>query len=455
LPAIFSDHAVLQKSGATAVWGWSDPGEKVMVAFGSESVDTTADAQGHWKATLDLTAASTDPQTLQVAGKNKLTVTDVVAGDVWLSSGQSNMQFTLNATTGGWDEIARSADPSLRWFMAKYQSTFLGPQDDVPGQWFVAGPGTSGDCSGVAYYFAKKLRADLHRPMGLVLTAVGGTTIQSWMSSDSLNAPDVKNALDLAFPPKPNRKPQLTPSFFYNQLIAPLGNLSLHGVIWYQGEAHFNQGDYYRVAFPALIRDWRSLWHQSQLPFYYCQLPNMDKKTADANDVGWIAGLRKAQDAGLKEPQTGEAILIDVGGVEFHPPGKQVVGERLAQLAEAGTHGLPVAAQSPRYDSVTLNHDQVDVRFTNCPGGLVAADLPKDEALASPGSAVEGFALCGADGKWAWAQATIKGDTVEVSSPAVPQPIAVRYAWSNNPTCNLQNRNGLPAAPFQATIPAK
>jgi sialate O-acetylesterase len=414
LPAIFSDHAVIQKSAATAVWGWSAPGEKVKVTLGSVTAETVADVQGRWKATLDLTSAGPGPLTLQVEGKNKLTVADVLVGDVWLSSGQSNMQLTLNVTSGGWDEVAQSSNPSLRWFMAKSQNQFVGPQDDVTGKWLVASPETSGDCSGVAYYFGKKIQADLHVPVGLVLTAVGGTTIQSWMSPESLTDPAVKAALDRAFPPKPQRKPQLTPSFFYNQLIYPLGDLSLRGTIWYQGESHYNQGDFYRVAFPALIRDWRGLWHQPESPFYFCQLPNTDQKTPDAGMEGWIAGLRDAQDAGLKEPQTGEAILIDVGDVEFHPPGKKVVGERLALLAEAGTYGLPVLAQSPRVDSVTTKGGHVEVHFKDCPGGLFASDLAHIPDLPSPGSPVQGFAICGADRKWTWAQAAISNDTVDV-----------------------------------------
>lgn len=461
LPAIISEHAVLQKSPATAVWGWSGPREKVTVTLDKISATATADAHGFWKANLDLTQLGSGPFTLQVQGKNTLTVPDVLVGDVWLSSGQSNMQFTLNSTTDADAEIEKSANPSLRWFMAKSGDKFVGPQQDVQGEWFISSPDTAGDCSAVAYYFGKKIQADRHIPIGLVLTAVGGTTIQSWMSRKTLAEPDVKAALDQAFPPpaparskttKHRQDPQLVPSFFYNQLIYPLANLSLSGVIWYQGEAHFNQGEFYDKAFPALIRSWRALWRQPALPFYFCQLPNIDKKTPDPAMEGWIAGLRESQNSGLQEPNTGEAILIDAGTEDLHPPGKKVVGDRLALLAEAETYGMSVKAQSPRFDSAAMQGDRVEIHFRDCANGLVADDPPKDMKLYSPGSAVQGFAICGADQKWVWAQATISGDKVTVWSPKVPHPAAVRYAWANNPTCNLYGKNGLPAAPFQAKV---
>ena len=426
LPAILTEHAVLQKSPATTVWGWSDPGEKITITLGNATTSAVGDAQGRWKTTLDLASTGPGPFVLKVQAKNQILESDVMVGDVWFSSGQSNMQFTLNATTDGAVEIAHSANSSLRWFMAKGQDGLVGPMEDVKGQWIVASPGSSGDCSGVAYYFGKKIQGDLRIPVGLVLTAVGGTTIQSWMSQEALAIPTVKDALEKAFPKKKRMQPQLVPSFFYNQLIRPLGNLSLRGVIWYQGEAHFNQGDFYRVAFPAMIEDWRALWHRPSLPFYYCQLPNIGDKTQDAGMEGWIAGLREGQDSGLAEPKTGEAILIDVGGVEFHPPAKKIVGERLALLAEAGTYGLPVQAQSPRFDSMSVQGDHLEVQFKDCPGGLVAGDLPKDVASPAPVHDVQGFAVCGTDGKWVWAQASIDGDKVEISSPAVQHPVAVR-----------------------------
>lgn len=451
LPAVFSAHALLQRSPATPVWGWSQPGEKIGVQLGSAHAETTADANGHWRITLDLSASVATPQCLLIHGENEIAVPDVIVGDLWLSSGQSNMQFTLNATTGGLEEIAHSANSSLRWFATETKPEFLVPQEDVPGRWVIAGPDTSGDCSGVAYYFAKKLQADLQVPIGLVLTAVGGTTIQSWLSPEAL-AHDASLLSTLPTANSHRRRipaPQLVPSYFYNQLIAPLTPLGLKGFIWYQGEAHFSQGAFYRQAFPLLIRDWRAHW-QADLPFYFCQLPNLDRKTADAGMAGWVAEVREAQDAALSEPSTGEAVLIDVGSVDFHPLNKRVVGNRLAALAETKTYSLPGESEGPRFDALTVVPGELRVRFRNCPGGLVthplAAQLPTYQA----DSKVQGFALCGADQKWVWAQAAIEGDTVRIWSPKVSAPVATRYAWSNNPSCNLYNKAGLPAAPFRA-----
>jgi sialate O-acetylesterase len=463
LPAILSAHALLQKSPHTAIWGWAEPGETVTVTLGGSTAQAVTDSKGKWLAHLDLSGTGAGPFELQIAGKNKIVVPDVLVGDVWLSSGQSNMQYTLNATSNGTEEVARSSNPELRWFMAKSERRFLEPQEDVPGQWFVASPETSGDCSGVAYYFGKIIQADLKIPVGLVLTAVGGTAIQSWMSEAALDQDGglkaekdrVLSHLRSASAPKAKLQPAITPTYFYNQLIHPLAPLSLRGVIWYQGEAHFNQGDLYRKAFPLLIRDWRGLWQEPNLPFYYCQLPNLDQKTPDPGQEGWVADLRSAQDIGLAEPHTGEAVLIDVGGVELHPPGKEIVGARLAKLAEALTYNLPVAAQSPRFDRATTEGHDVVLHFSNAQGGLVAHALPADTVPNVSGSPVQGFALCAADRKWFWANASIEGDGVRVESLQVPDPVAVRYAWSNNPTCNLYNRDGLPAAPFQVVLEKK
>lgn len=282
---------------------------------------------------------------------------------------------------------------------------------------------------------------------------MGGTTIQSWLSPEALaHDPSLFSTLPAA-KSRIRRKatPQLVPSYFYNQLIAPLAPLGLKGFIWYQGEAHFSQGLFYRQAFPLLIRDWRAHW-QGELPFYFCQLPNLDRKTPDAGMAGWVAEVREAQDAALSEPATGEAVLIDVGSVEFHPRGKRVVGNRLATLAETKTYGLPGESEGPRFDALTAANGELKARFRNCPGGLVAHPISARPPTFEVDGEVQGFALCGADRKWVWAQAAIEGETVRIWSPAIPTPIATRYAWSNNPTCNLYNKAGLPAAPFRAEL---
>jgi sialate O-acetylesterase len=247
--------------------------------------------------------------------------------------------------------------------------------------------------------------------------------------------------------------PQETPTFYHNQMIHPLHRMALKGFIWYQGESHFNQEAMYVRAFPGLIRDWRSGFGQGDLPFYYCQLPNIEKKEADPAAEGWIAGIREAQDRTLKEPATGQAVLIDVGGEDLHPTNKKIVGERLALLAESHTYGRKVSSDSPRYISHQKKEGgRVMVRFSNCDDSLVARPVAKEDLAASgviPESEVQGFAIRGHDGGWRWAHAAIKDGSVEVWSPDVPSPAAVRYAWANNPTCNLFNKAGLPAAPVR------
>ena len=447
LPPIFSDHAVLQRSARTEVWGKAAPGEKVKVGFGPITAETAAGADGRWRVTLDLAAAGKEPQDLTVRGANALKIHDVLAGEGWLTSGQSNMQLPLNATDHWEREAAVSANPRLRWFQAESAKVFQPPQDEVAGHWVVAGPETSTTCSALAYYFGKTLVKDLDRPVGLILTAVGGTTIQSWMSEPAWDELTKSSPV----PPKPKRpRPISTPGFYFNQLIHPLAGLTFQGVLWYQGEAHFSQGPFYSQAFPALIRDWRKTFGRADQSFYFCQLPNLDKKTPDPNAAGWVAEVREAQDTGLAEPHTGEVVLIDVGGEDLHPTNKEVVGQRLAALVERDSYGVKQVAEGPRFEKAVPQGNEMIVTFTHCDGGLEAHPFPEGTVLNTPGSEVQGFALSGTDGSWHWAKAMIKGHTVVLSSPDVPNPIAVRYAWANNPTCNLYNKAGWPAAPFRS-----
>jgi len=466
LPAVFSDHAMLQRSKETSLWGGASAGAKVVVRYAGRESSAAADADGRWKVALDLSQVSGKGSDLVVEEQgSSVTVRDVVVGEVWLSSGQSNMQFTLNSTDDGWEEIERSKDPDLRWFMAEAGETYLGPQEYPAGRWLVAGPETSGDCSAVAYYFGRKLRSSTRSPVGLILTAVGGTTIQSWMSPEALASVAelreehgrVQALIRKAGTGDPGIPPQEIPCFYYNQMIHPLEQATLAGVIWYQGEAHFNQEGMYVRAFPALIRDWRSKFGRADLPFYFCQLPNMEPKTGDAGDAGWIAGIREAQDKTSSEPATGQVVLIDAGDEDMHPTNKKVVGDRLAALAEVFSYRIPnPLSVYPRQTAVEKQEGgKVVIRFNGCDGGLVASKLARKDIQASGGIAtsdVQGFALKSAEGTWHWATARISGDAVEVSSPEVPSPREVRYAWSNNPTCNLTNKAGLPVGPFSMDL---
>lgn len=465
LPSVLSDHAVLQRSESTVIWGWARAGEKVIARLSSITGEAIAGADGGWQIALDLSGVPAEPFTLTVTdGAQTLTLKDILIGEVWLSSGQSNMQFTLNATDGGWEECERAANPSLRWFMAEPGKRFLEKQDDIKGRWIIAGDEKTGDCSGVAYYFGKQLQQHLKVPVGLILTAVGGSTIQSWMSDAALDhEPDLKMEKEQVLSKLAAQKkgkhlpPQEIPTFYYNQLIHPLQQMTLKGFIWYHGESHFNQEGMYARAFPVMIRSWREGFAQGDLPFYYCQLPNIEQRGTDPAADDWISGIREAQDLTLSEPMTGQAVLIDAGAEDLHPTDKKVVGERLALLAEAHTYQRKVVADSPRYISHKVQENgRVLIRFEHAEGGLIAKPVTKEEVAASgviPENEVHGFAISGADGKWRWARAAITAEGVEVWSQQVPSPGAIRYAWANNPLCNLFNRGGLPVGSFRIAVP--
>jgi sialate O-acetylesterase len=251
-------------------------------------------------------------------------------------------------------------------------------------------------------------------------------------------------------PKAPERNPQAihTASYLFNGQIAPIIPYAIKGVIWYQGEFNASKGYQYRKVFPLLINDWRSQWKQGDFPFYFCQLPNFKPKLAEPSESAW-AELREAQSLALALPNTGMATLIDIGeAANLHPTNKRDVGERLARIALAKDYGKDAPYTGPVYDSMKADGNQIVLSFKHTDGGLIAGNLP-DAQRNSPSSPLEGFSICGKDRKWVWAHARIQGDQVVVSSDQIPSPLAVRYAWSDNPTCNLTNGSGLPCTPFR------
>lgn len=645
VPAFFSDHAVLQKMEKVPIWGKAESGESVTVTLDKASATAKAGDDGKWKAILDLSSEGPGPYNLVIQGKNQLSFSDVLVGEVWLCGGQSNMDFPLSAFPIAKDEVPNSANPLLRQFKVA-KATSATPVDDVKGQWIQAAPDTSGAFSATAYFFGKKIQGELGVPVGLLNDCLGGTMIEPWMSAEALatdpslkagaemaqknrvamdnygtayaewqktydredhpvgdpqkfaangidtsdwktvqlpgtldgvglpdggavwirktiNVPDADilpgkgidvslsdvhdsdqvywngkrigisdvtatahrygihpdlvtegsstlavrifrptagagiergkgmresrfeaNHLQLkgdwlakvetalpplsaeakaAFPPKPPAPydAQNVASYLFNGMINPVLTYGIRGVVWYQGEGNWNHGFQYRIEFPALIRDWRTKWGEGNFPFYFCQIANNHPHpTIPGDDVG--AELREAQTLGLAEPNTGEAILIDIGDEwNIHPSDKMDVGDRLARIALANTYGKKVSYSGPTYDSMTVEGDKIRVHFQHTDGGLAAKPMPATYQVTytdpktmpvqrnSPDSQLEGFAICGDDHKWVWASARIDGDSVLVSSPQVPTPVAVRYAWAFNPWCNLYNGAGLPAGPFR------
>jgi hypothetical protein len=476
LPAIFSDHAVLQRDSAVTVWGWADSGEAVTVTIGGQTKTASPGDGGKWTVKLDKLAAG-GPHTLTVKGKNTLVVNDVLVGEVWLASGQSNMGFKMNRVKDAAAEMAAAKCPQIRMFTVAHHPS-REPQADCKGAWVVCSPETVGQFSAVAFLFGRELHQTLGVPVGMINSSVGGTNICAWTSMDAQKAvaalkpmltewdeaaakwdpktvladyekeraawkekADKAKAAGKAQPPAP-KKPvdprdiNNHPAVLFNGMIAPIIPYTIRGAIWYQGENNAQSpegGRLYRVQLPLMIHDWRARWNEGDFPFAWVQLPNI-KRPADS----WMLA-RESMLESLAMPNTGMAVAIDVGEAnDIHPKDKQPVGHRLALWALGTVYGKPVATSGPLPTGFEIKGNNVVVRFSHTDGGLV----PK-------GGELRGFEVKGADGAWAKAIVTVSGDTVIATSSDIKQPIAVRYAWADNPDCNLYNGAGLPASPFR------
>jgi sialate O-acetylesterase len=474
LPSFFSDGMVLQREARVPVWGTADVGEAVTVSVAGQTVRSTADAAGKWM--VDLTPLPVGaPLEVVIEGKNKLTVHDVLVGEVWLASGQSNMEWSVRRSANADAEIAVANYPAIRMFTAK-RSASPEPSTDVPGQWKAATPEVVGAFSAVGYFFARELHQKLGVPVGIIHTSWGGTPIESWTKESVLRAdekykavferwqravedyPAAKKEHDAKVAQweaaaaaakaegklEPTRPAAIAdpntsrrPGALYNGMIAPFVPYAVRGFLWYQGEANAGRAYQYRDLFQTMIRDWRADWNQ-ELPFLFVQLANYRARKEQPDESDW-AELREAQTMALALPRTGMAVTIDVGEEKsIHPLNKQDVGHRLAVAALAQEYDQNIPYSGPMYDSMAVEGNAIRLKFKHTNDGLVAKD-----------GALQGFAIAGEDRKFVWADARIDGDTVVVSSPAVTTPVAVRYAWANNPAANLYNGAGLPTSPFR------
>jgi len=474
LPALFSDHMVLQQDAAAPVWGWASAGEQVTVSIGGQVKATTADADGKWQIKLD-PMKSSGLLEMTVQGTNTLTVKDVLAGETWLCAGQSNMVMTVSASKDYEKEREAAALPQIRMFtVADGRATE--PQSDCHGSWIVCSPETVGDFSAVAYYLGRELHQRLGHAVGLINSSAGGTLIESWLDEKTqqqcaelkpffaqrdrliaafdraaaekqYEAAMAKWKLALAKAQADKQPPPKQPSHPYsshlgamdvgglfNGKIAPLIPYALRGIVWYQGESNATpeRTPFYETQMRLLITDWRARWG-SELPFAWVQLPNV-KKTPSYADI------REVQMKCLDLPKTGMAITIDIGeSRDLHPKNKQDVGRRLALWALGTVYGEKVPAVSgPLFVRHEVRGGDMVLSFRHTEGGLMAKD-----------GELKGFLIAGANRAWKPAVARIEGDTVIVSAPEVPQPLAVRYAWAADPVCNLFNGAGLPASPFR------
>jgi len=476
LPAVISENLVLQRGMKVPIWGTADAGEEVTVTLGDQKAKATAGQDQKWKVTIGPLEAG-GPFTMTIAGKNSIELKNVLVGEVWVGSGQSNMSFSVNGAINAKDEIAAAEYPKIRLFNVP-TTVAETPQADCNAKWVECRPQTVGGFSAVAYFFGRELYKTLNVPIGLIHTSWGGTPAESWTSKPVLEAdPEFKPILDgfakkaagytkakenyakqleqwqaaadkakaenKAAPKKPNPPPDPArdpwmPSGLYNAMIAPLLPYGIQGAIWYQGESNAGRSYQYRKLFPAMIQDWRKNWGQGDFPFIWVQLANFMARKPEPAGSGW-AELREAQQMTLPLPKTGTGLAIDIGDAkDIHPKNKQEVGRRLALSALAIAYGKDIPYSGPLYDSKAVEGSAIRLKFKHVNGGLVC----KGEKLA-------GFAIAGEDKKFVWAEAKIDGETVVVSSPKVEKPVAVRYAWADNPEVSLYNKAALPASPFR------
>ena len=472
LPALISDHMVLQQGIPVRVWGAADPGETVKVEFQGQSVSVKTAENGKWTAWLKPLVTG-GPLDMTI---NSSVIKDVLVGEVWVGSGQSNMEFKLQTAVNHDEEIAAADYPMIHLFLVK-KAVADQPAEDVTGAWQVCSPASAKGFSAVEYFFGRHLMQNLHVPMGLIESDWGGTPAESWITRQAVesdpslkfvtenwdkvlaNYPAAKARYEqqLAAWPKavedakaagrtpPNRPPlprgpghQNTPGGLYNAMIAPLVPYGIRGAIWYQGESNANEANAwrYRRLFGAMIQDWRNRWGQGDFPFLFVQLANYK------SNPYWPV-LRESQTETLRLANTGMAVIHDIGeSKDIHPKNKQDVGLRLALAARAIVYKQPIEYSGPMFQAATPENGALRVYFTHAEGMRSSNHDP-----------ITGFEIAGEDGKYVWAEAKVEGSTIVVSSPQVSEPATVRYAWADDPVCNLVNQAGLPASGFRSDQP--
>jgi sialate O-acetylesterase len=489
LPHFFSDHMVLQREREVAVWGEADPGASVQLSFKGKQARATADEKGFWKAGIQSGPADATGAVLTIsAGKDKVELSDVIVGEVWFASGQSNMVFRIRTAAGGQEFAEKANFPAFRFFDGP-NVTASEPQKDIEGRWAACTPQTVTEWSAVATFFATRLHQELGVPIGIIESSWGGKPIEAFISREVLNTlPATKTLVDSLYEaektydpasakaayeasveawknavseakakkdedsgkrlrkPDAPKRPLLTernPGVIFDAMIHPFVGYTMRGAIWYQGEGNSHAGSVpYDQTLPLLIQDWRKRWNDS-LSFYYVQLANYHQPTTQPGIAhGWPLvqdGMRRVLS---KLPKTGMAVINDVGEAnDIHPKDKRTPAERLARWALAKDYGREIVFSSPLFKDSSLQGSDIVVTFEHAGTGLKAKD----------GGPLKRFEIAGEDRKWFWANASITGkDTVRVNSPEVPKPVAVRYAWAANPEgANLVNSEELPASLFR------
>lgn len=441
LPSVIGNNMVLQRGQDVPIWGWDDPGTKVTVTVGDAQATATAGEDGKWMVRLPAMKAG-GPLSMTIEGTNKVTLTNILVGEVWLCSGQSNMEWAVASSDNAKQEIAAADHPRIRHIKIPHVPADT-PQEDVPSEgWQVCSPETVGRFTAVGYFFARHLEQQLDVPIGLIGSNWGGTRIEPWTPPVGFRqVPALKDIADNLdkFPSKKadGKINHQTPLALYNGMIAPLVPYAIRGALWYQGESNNGEGMLYHEKMKALITGWRSIWHSPDMPFYYVQLAPYRY----GGDPTRLPGIWEAQLATLRVPHTGMAVTVDIGNVgDIHPRNKQDVGKRLALWALAKDYGRSDLVYSgPLYKSMKVEDGKIRLFFDHVDGGLVSRD----------GKPLSHFTIAGEDKKFVPATAEIDGDTVVVSSESVAHPVAVRFGWHQEAEPNLSNKEGLPASPFR------
>jgi sialate O-acetylesterase len=495
LPKVFTDNMMLQRDQPVRVWGWADAGEEVSVAVAGKSAATKADAQGAWKVELPVIKQGENLE-LTVKGKNSLSLKNIIVGDIWVCSGQSNMEMGLGGCLGSAEDIKAANFPKIRRIKFNHVQT-PEPQPDAPAAtpWQVCSPETVAQFTAAGFYFAREIQEKTGVPIGIVDSNWGGTKIEPWVAAEGLGLVDalkpeftarqdalkayqtqlpvaltamenwiaqtrknlaagVQTTPPPAIPGMPSSKSSY--SGMYNAMIHPIVQLPIKGALWYQGESNGNEGETYYDKKCALIGGWRKQWGLGDFPFYFVQLANYQAPTQDpAGGNGW-AKLREAETKSLTIPNTGMAVIIDTVALpeanDIHPKNKFDVGLRLALWALAKDYGKKdVVYSGPLFKALKIENGKARLAFDHTGKGLMIGKKEgRSPAVENKEGKLQRFAIAGADKKWFWADAVIDNNTVTVSSPDVKEPVAVRYAFEMNPDgANLYNRDGLPASPFR------
>lgn len=445
LPSILTSHMVVQRDQPIRIWGWDDAGTQVTVSVGDEQVSATAGDDGAWIVELAAKSAG-GPHQIKIKGSSEIVLDDVLVGEVWLCSGQSNMEWSVAASANAEQEIAAANHPTIRHIKIPHIPADA-PQTNVPSDgWKVCTPENVPNFTAVGYYFAREIARELDVPVGLIGSNWGGTRIEPWTPPQGFKQnPALQEIADnLAKFPEKNAEGQInyqTPLALYNGMIAPLVPFRIRGALWYQGESNNGEGMLYYEKMQALIVGWRDLWQDAEMPFYYVQLAPFRY----GGDPTRLAGIWEAQTAALQIPHTGMAVTTDISNLtDIHPTNKQDVGKRLSLWALAKTYGQQNLVYSgPLYREMQVDGNRIILHFDHVGGGLKSRD----------GQPLNWFTIAGADGNFVDATATIEGNTVVVSADSVAEPKAVRFGWNEAAEPNLGNAEGLPASPFRTDRP--